>query len=345
MMHNEAVEVANALWKLNTYNSSTLLNLAAKMNYGPFSKPFRRLVGSAYKYELVTGSWAKDVNTLISISQLGQSIVGKTREDDPHASKIEAFLKPKIFANFIESVKSGSLPSDEECENALIRNFNFSKESAKKCYSVIRTNLTELELIMETGGQQFIQMDSSTPISNQAEEESVESQPTTDEEIIPSKSESKPIPSNNKQTTPQIFIAHGKGKKPLEQLKRILDDLGIDCKIAVREPNEGQAVNEKIIKLMKGSACGIFIFTADKQVVGEGDNQVWRTSQNVAYELGVALALYEKRIVIFKEDKVVLPSNFSHLAYISFEQDKLNAKILDFWRECKNLGFKLVYDP
>ena len=90
---------------------------------------------------------------------------------------------------------------------------------------------------------------------------------------------------------------------------------------------------------MRDSTSGIFIFTADERTVDEENNEVWRPSQNVIFELGAASVLYGKKIVILKEEDVSSASNFSDLAYISFKKDQLGDKTADLMLELVELGF------
>jgi predicted nucleotide-binding protein len=137
-----------------------------------------------------------------------------------------------------------------------------------------------------------------------------------------------------------IFIAHGKNKKPLEQLKKILDQFRIPYKVAIDEPNLGRPISGKLREIMKSCNCAILIFTADEEFKDKNGNVIWRPSENVVYELGATGYLYDNRIVIMKEEAVSFPSNFSDIGYISFEKDQLSAQAMDILKEL--IGFGIV---
>lgn len=137
-----------------------------------------------------------------------------------------------------------------------------------------------------------------------------------------------------------IFIAHGKNKKPLDQLKKILDEFHITYKVAVDEPNLGRPISGKIREIMHACNCAILIFTADEEFRDLSGNTIWRPSENVVYELGAAAFLYDNRIVILKEAGVTFPSNFSDLGHISFEKDQLDAKAMEVFKEL--VGFRIL---
>ena len=137
-----------------------------------------------------------------------------------------------------------------------------------------------------------------------------------------------------------IFIAHGKNTRPLEQLKKILTEFNITFKVTVDEPNLGRPISGKVRDVMEACNCAILIFTADEELKDKEGKTIWRPSENVVYELGASGFLYDKRIVILKEEKVTFPSNFRDIGYISFETDKLDAKGTDLLKEL--IGFKIV---
>jgi predicted nucleotide-binding protein len=137
-----------------------------------------------------------------------------------------------------------------------------------------------------------------------------------------------------------IFVAHGKNKKPLEQLKKILDQFKIPYRVAVDEPNLGRPISTKVKETMQACNCAVLIFSADEEFKKTDGTSIWRPSENVAYELGASGYLYANRIVIVKEASVELPSNFSDLGHISFEKDNLEAKSMDVLREL--IGFGIV---
>jgi len=137
-----------------------------------------------------------------------------------------------------------------------------------------------------------------------------------------------------------IFIAHGKNKRPMEQLKQILEQFKIPYKVAVGEPNLGRPIGTKVREVMESCNCAILIFTADEEFNDKHGNTIWRPSENVVFELGAAGYLYDRRIVIMKEEGVSFPSNFKDIGYISFGKDALDAKAMDILKEL--IGFQMV---
>ena len=54
--------------------------------------------------------------------------------------------------------------------------------------------------------------------------------------------------------------------------------------------------------------------------------------------LGAASVLYGSRIIIFRDSRVELASNFKDIGYITFEADNLTAKMVELFRELISFG-------
>lgn len=183
------------------------------------------------------------------------------------------------------------------------------------------------------------ELDEPTPsVDGLEEEEEVTEPPATPSRDVQMNIPNAAAPPN--QLGQAIFVAHGKNKTALTQLKTILDQFKIPYKVAIDEPNLGRPIGTKVREIMQACNCAILIFTADEEFQDSSGNKVWRPSENVVFELGASGYLYEKRIVIMKEDGVTFPTNFSDLGYISFSKDQLNAKAMDVLKEL--IGFGIV---
>ncbi|MDH5650175.1 MAG: nucleotide-binding protein [Gammaproteobacteria bacterium] len=158
--------------------------------------------------------------------------------------------------------------------------------------------------------------------------------------VNPSEGEESSIDNKSPNQGQGIFIAHGKNNKPLEQLKKILDQFKIPYKVAVEEPNLGRPIGAKVKEIMQSCNCAILIFTADEELQNKEGKTIWRPSENVSHELGAASYLYDNRIVILKEAVVEFPSNFRDICYISFKKDQLAEKSMDVLQEL--IGFGIV---
>lgn len=112
--------------------------------------------------------------------------------------------------------------------------------------------------------------------------------------------------------------------------------------VAIDEPHKGRPISTKVASLMRDEcSSAIFIFTADEVFVQRGpsgdEEEVWRPSENLVYELGAASVLYDRRIVIFKDKRVTFPSDFGDLGYIEFEPGQLAAEMGTLFAELVSL--------
>jgi predicted nucleotide-binding protein len=181
---------------------------------------------------------------------------------------------------------------------------------------------------------------SSSCLDDEDAAEETDTEETEESETIDEPIAQKTTKKDESNLGQGIFIAHGKNKKPLEQLKKILDQFHIPYKVAIEEPNLGRPISGKVREIMHSCNCAILIFTADEEFQDKNGDSIWRPSENVIYELGATGYLYDSRLVILKEENVTFPSNFSDIGYISFEHDQLEAKAMDVLKEL--IGFGIV---
>jgi len=137
-----------------------------------------------------------------------------------------------------------------------------------------------------------------------------------------------------------IFIGHGKNKKALDELEKILRQFNVPYKVAEAEPNLGRPISAKVKETMDECDAAILIFTADEELRDLEGEAVWRPSENVVHELGAAGYRYGTRIMILKDERVHMASNYSDLGYIAFEEGNLSSKATEVLKEL--IGFKIL---
>jgi predicted nucleotide-binding protein len=137
-----------------------------------------------------------------------------------------------------------------------------------------------------------------------------------------------------------IFIAHGKNRKPLDQLIEILKGFNVPYKVAVNEPNSGRPIPQKVKDLMSECGSAIFIFSKEGEDTTESGETI--PNLNVVFELGASSVLYGEKVVIFKEGGLKFSSDFDSLGYIPFETNKLDAQAMNLFKELISMGFLKV---
>jgi hypothetical protein len=135
-----------------------------------------------------------------------------------------------------------------------------------------------------------------------------------------------------------VLISHGKNRGPLADVEEMLKIMGLQPKVAIREPNLARPVSEKVRSTMKECSAAVFVFTPDETLTDSEGKRVFKPSENVLHELGAASVLYDDKVVILKEKSIQLPSNVSGLAHIPFDMENVKATFMDLYKELKGFG-------
>lgn len=331
---DEALKIPRAIIENYGGHPATPLHVASAVNLKPDSRRFRDLCGSAIAYGLTRGGYNAKV---ISVESLAKSIIAPLEEGGDLLAKREAALKPRVLGEFIRKYANSPLPRRDIALNVLIE-MRVPRDRAESVYNMILDTAGAIGIINEIKGKQYIDLSGIQPTGKLVETEHEEETLHEAEEMPLAKPLEEKIAK--KELGQGILIAHGKNKKPLEQLKRILDQFKIPYKVAIDEPNLGRPIGAKVKQIMESCNCAILIFTADEEFFDKEGKSIWRPSENVVYELGASSYLYENRVVILKEEGVEFPSNFSDLGYISFVKDQLETKSVDVLKEL--IGFGIV---
>lgn len=336
----EALKVPRAIEDQASGMSVSRLTLSELLDVSPSSSRFRELIGSSRFYGLTNGG----INaTQFSLTPLGEKATGPDEVDQIAAYK-SAVMMVEPYRLFFETFAGKKVPTGTVFREFLTKSAGVPAERAEECSEFILNDANTAGLVrVLKGNQQYIDL-AGTPTQ---QEESGEGDAESLDEHGGDAPEVTGTDSNNNDSTTEptspllkpkkVFIAHGKNRVPLDQLKKALDQFKVRYAVAVDEPNQGRPISRKVAQLMEDEcSSGIFIFTADEKFLREKDDdteEVWRPSENVVFELGAASILYENRIVIFKEKGVNFPSDFNDLGYIEFEKDQLVAEIGSLFAE------------
>jgi hypothetical protein len=336
----DALRVANALADEYGKQPTRPLDVAKAMKISPTSSQFKLLTGASVAYGFTdAGAQAEK----IGLTPLGRRVIAPTDEGDDIVAKREGFLRPRVVREFLKKYDGSRLPSDAIALNVL-EAMGVPAHFTERTRKLIVEGAEALGLLTDIKGKAYVNLDAVVPTEQEeGDDEDVDevefgeeaAEETEEAELgIPDTGEKGPPPPPEKRKRPnRIFVGHGKNKKPLNQLTKMLDQLGIPYKVADEEATVGRPISVKVRETMEECGAGILIFSADREYRDLDGNPVWLSSENVANELGASSVMYEDRIIIFKEEGVELASNYSGIGYISFEKDKLDAKVPDLLRE------------
>ena len=333
----ESLKISQAIAENNAGKPWDRLLIANATGWSPNSSGFRKLITSSNRYGLTNGGYNAPT---ISLTQTGMSIVKPTTDREKESALKTALLAPPLFKRILEHYNKNQLPNESIFKNNLERTFGVDNRDVESAYNVLMTNLEDFGLIKLISGKNYIMINNI---------ETVDLPLVSEEEKVLPNEEPPEVQSTAIEKTPekqkQVFVAHGKNKKPLEQLEKILSKFKVKYKVAIDEPNSGRPIGEKVAELMKQCTSAIFIFTADEESRDADGNTVYRPSDNVVFELGAGTMLYGRKIVIFREESTKFGSDFTAFGHITFEKDKLDAKGTELLQELVEQGFLTINVP
>lgn len=325
------------------------LTLAELLNVSPASSNFRELVASSRFYGLTNGG--------INADEFGLTPLGSEATGGDEVAQIagykQAVMNVVPYKAFFTTFSNKKIPSATAFKEFLTRSAGVASARVDECMQFILADAQTAGLVRTMkGGAQYVDLSGAPTTSAEDNGEGddgleldagavgVEPEDEGNETPRAQAPATTPPPVNGKPK--KVFIAHGKNRTPLEQLKSALDTFKVRYAVAIDEPNAGRPISKKVAALMRDEcSSGVFIFTADERLMRElpsgGTEEVWRSRENVVFELGAASILYENRIVIFKEKGVTFPSDFSDLGYIEFEKDQLVAELGSLFKELVEL--------
>jgi predicted nucleotide-binding protein len=329
----ESLPMARAIQDGASGMAVSRLTLAELVNRSPSASGFRELVFSSRAYGLTTGGINSEEYELTS---LGDAVSGADEVARDEALR-QAVLNVDPYRAFLTAFNGKRLPSDGPFKDWLIKNASVPAERADECMDRIVTDARFSNLLRNLKGVDYVSLEGATGNrmgTAEAESADATNEPYEDDEDASTDDSAAIAPTpivpraTSDDAPKKVFIAHGRNRVPLQQLKEMLDRFKVRYAVAVDEPNQGRPISTKVGSLMRDDcSSAIFIFTADERFQRATDDgettEVWRPSENVVYELGAASVLYDRRIVIFKEKGVTVPSDFSDLGYIEFEKDAL----------------------
>jgi predicted nucleotide-binding protein len=348
MTLKEAIQASQVIQDKASGMTVSRLTLANLLDVSPASSKLRDLVGASRFYGLTTGGINSDE---FGLTPLGNEVTGGDEVARATALK-QAVLSVPPYKTFLEAFNGKKVPSPAVMKEHLIRNCGVEADRASECMEFLLSDATTAGFLRETKGGDYVDFSATPAIltSSDGGMDDDEDEGATDEEALTGAekravirpTERTPSTTGDQQrgAPKKVFIAHGKNRTPLDQLKKALDTFKVGYAVAVDEPNKGRPISRKVATLMQEEcSSGIFIFTADerflREMVGKpGETEeVWRPSENVVFELGAASIMYENRIVIFKEKSVEFPSDYADLGYIEFEKDQLGVELGALFRE------------
>lgn len=242
-------------------------------------------------------------------------------------------MKPRILREFYERYRRAKFPNDTIGANVL-KSFGIPPERAEAALAVVKANGKYAGIIRDTPTGPFVNLDSpgvpaptATPafpehdISDEAVE--VFERPSADKVIASAPSPVVSAAPTFDVKSNRVFISHGKQKAIVSQIKELLEFGNFDPVVSVDRETTAIPVPEKVFEDMRSCAAGVIHVGAEGEYLDRDGNKHTKINDNVLIEIGAAMALYRKKVILLVEKGVPLPSNLQGLYRCDFDGDRL----------------------
>ena len=122
----------------------------------------------------------------------------------------------------------------------------------------------------------------------------------------------------------RVFISHGKQKAIVTQIKELLAFGNFDPIVSVEREATAIPVPEKVFEDMRSCAAGVIHVGSEGEYLDRDGNKHTKINDNVLIEIGAAMALYGKKVILLVEKGVLLPSNLQGLYRCDFDGNRLD---------------------
>ncbi len=122
----------------------------------------------------------------------------------------------------------------------------------------------------------------------------------------------------------RVFITHGSNTKILEEIKEIVSYGQREPIVAQEHETTSIPVPEKVLEDMRTCGAGIIHVAREENLYDKEGNLVPRLNGNVLIEIGAAMALYGRNLILLVEKGIELPSNLQGLYECRYVGDSLD---------------------
>lgn len=333
----QAQKIASALVDNFGAKEGSPPDIALAIGISPTSSGWPHLAGSSIAYGLTDGG----VNAnAIKLTPLGRKLVAPEEEGEDLAARREAIMKPRISKEFFERYRRAKFPNDAIGTNVL-KSLGIPAGRAQSALETVKANGRYAGIIRDTPTGPFVNLDSpgvpaptATPAlpEHDADEETA-SEPGASPGTTASTPGAPPAgttaavaaahPAFDPKTN-RVFISHGKQKAVVTQIKELLAFGSFDPIVSVERESMVIPVPEKVFEDMRSCGAGVIHVGAEGKYLDRDGAEHTKINDNVLIEIGAAMALYGKKVILLIEKGVALPSNLQGLYRCDFEGDRLD---------------------
>jgi hypothetical protein len=326
----QAQKIASALVDNFAGKEGSPPDVALAIGISPTSSGWRTLAGSAIAYGLTEGGFGANE---IKLTALGRKLVAPEEEGADLAARRDAIMKPRISKEFFERYRRAKFPNDTIASNVL-RSLGIPLDRVPSGLAIIKANGRYAGIIRETPTGPFVNLDSPGVPAPTATPELPEHD--LDEAVSPPEGSETPLPKTD-GTSParvapsggfdsksnRVFISHGKHKSIVGQIKELLAFGNFEPVVSVERESTAIPVPEKVFEDMRSCGAGVIHVGAEGEYSDRDGEKHSKINDNVLIEIGAAMALYGRKVILLVERNVTLPSNLQGLYRCEFEGDRL----------------------
>jgi len=318
----QALRIPRALWDDFAGKSAAPHEVALSIDMTPTSGPWRSLCGAAIAYGLTEGGCNAEV---ITLTPLGRRIVAPEAEGDDSKARTEAALKPRIVHEFFKKYDRAKFPQDQIAENVLVT-MGLPKDRAKTAVTALKATGRDVGIVREMKTGLFVALDAPT-VQERAPTEEIEHEQESN--VIELRREGRPaashvVPKPTHEGSNKVFITHGQSRAIVNQIKELLNFGKFEPVVSVERESTAIPVPDKVFEDMRACSAGVIHVGSEGELLDEQGNKHIHINQNVLIEIGAAIALYQKRVILLVEKGVTLPSNLQGLYRCEYSGDKLD---------------------
>jgi len=310
-------------------------DIALAIGISPTSSGWQNLTGSSIAYGLTDGGIHANK---IKLTSLGRGLVAPENEGEDLVARREAILKPRISKEFFERYRRAKFPNDTIGGNVL-KSLGIPPDRVQSALEILKINGRYAGIIRDTPTGPFVNLDSPgipAPTATPAFPDAEPVDETTDAaEPLPETATQRPSTPSAAITPPVVsgsfegknsraFISHGKQKEIVAQIKELLAFGNFEPIVSVERESTAIPVPEKVFEDMRSCGAGVIHVGAEGKYLDRDGNEHTKINDNVLIEIGAAMALYGKKVILLVEKGVQLPSNLQGLYRCDFEGDRLD---------------------
>lgn len=269
-------------------------------------------------------------------------------DDERRKALVKAARNVGIYDQIYAKFDQAKLPADTNFRNTLIREHSADPAYADDFIKLFKEDGKFTGLIRNVAGSDRVDLQQEHLTGDGVHGGDTEELDDLDDETTGGDGQGAPQQTITQQQPPPpppapeapknaIFIGHGKDLTAVEQLRKLLEQMGVKGVTVKDEAHAGRPISQKVADCMRDCSAAIFIASADDDALDSDGKPIIRARQNVIYELGAASFVYGQRIVIFKENGVEFPSDFSDLGYIPYDKGHLADKFAELIGELVKL--------